>query len=153
LGTIFFNQTPLHDGAVVLRGDQIVAAGCILPVSQQGMSRILGLRHRAALGLSEESDAVVLVLTEETGELTLCQQGKMERPLEVDRLRQKLTEVLVGGEGVSWAEGLVRGFVRPTVGPKALGRRLLRIGICMGLAFVVWGIMGLVVAGMRAGGR
>jgi hypothetical protein len=117
------------------------------------MSRILGLRHRAALGLSEESDAVVLVLSEETGELTLCQQGKMDRPLEVDQLRQKLTEILVGGEGVSWAEGLVRGFVRPTVGPKALGRRLLRIGICLGLALAVWGIMGVVVAGMRAGGR
>jgi diadenylate cyclase len=153
LATIFFNQTPLHDGSVVLRGDQIVAAGCILPVSQQGMSRTLGLRHRAALGLTEESDAMVLVLSEETGELTLCRQGKMERPLEIDEMRQKLTEVLVGGEGVSWAEGLVRGFVRPTAGPKALGRRLVRIGICLGLALVVWGIMGVVVAGMRAGGR
>ena len=153
LATIFFNQTPLHDGAVILRGDQIVAAGCILPVSQQGMSRTLGLRHRAALGLTEESDAMVLVLSEETGELTLCRQGKMERPLEIDAVRQKLTEVLVGGEGVSWAEGLVRGFVRPTVGPKAVGRRVVRIGICVGLAFVVWGILGVLVAGMMAGGR
>ena len=153
LATIFFNQTPLHDGAVVLRGDQVVAAGCILPVSQQGMSRILGLRHRAALGLSEESDAVVLVLSEETGELTLCRQGKMERPLEIDVLRQKLTELLVGGEGVSWGGGLLRGFVRPSGGPGALGRRVVRIGICMVLAVGVWGILGVLVAGMRAGGR
>ena len=153
LATIFFNQTPLHDGAVVLRGDQVVAAGCILPVSQQGMSRVLGLRHRAALGLSEESDAVVLVLSEETGELTLCRQGKMERPLEINLLRQKLTELLGGGEGVSWGGGLLRGFVRPTGGPGALGRRVVRIGICMVLAVGVWGILGVLVAGMRAGGR
>jgi diadenylate cyclase len=153
LATIFFNQTPLHDGAVVLRGDQIVAAGCILPVSQQGMSRILGLRHRAALGLSEESDAVVLVLSEETGELTLCRQGKMERPLEIDALRQKLTEILVSGERVSWGGGLIRGFLRPTGGQKALGRRVARVAVCMVTALVLWGMLGVIVAGMRVGGR
>ncbi|MCX6935071.1 MAG: diadenylate cyclase CdaA [Verrucomicrobia bacterium] len=154
LATIFFNQTPLHDGAVILRGDRLVAAGCILPVSQQGMSRMLGLRHRAALGLSEESDAVVLVLSEESGELTLCRRGAMERPLEIDGLRQRLTEMLVGdGEGVSWAGGVVRGFLRPSGGPRALGRRFLRTTICFVLSVIVWGVLGVIVAGMRSGLR
>ena len=154
LATIFFNKTPLHDGAVILRGDQVAAAGCILPVSQQAMSRTLGLRHRAALGLTEESDAVVLVLSEESGELTLCRQGAMERPLEVDALRQKLTELLVsGGEGVSWIGGLVRGFVRPSGGPKGIARRLWRATICLALATVTWGVLQSIVDSMRVGLR
>jgi len=154
LATVFFNQTPLHDGAVILRGDRLVAAGCILPVSQQGMSRVLGLRHRAALGLSEESDAVILVLSEESGQITLCRRGTMERPLEIDALRQKLTEILVaGGEGVSWVGGLARGFLRPSAGPRAFGRRLVRAAICLGLAAIAWGGLGVIVAGMRAGVR
>lgn len=154
LATIFFNKTPLHDGAAILRGDRVVAAGCILPVSQQPMSRVLGLRHRAALGLSEESDAVVLVLSEETGELTLCRRGKMDRPLEIDALRQRLTELLVsGGTGVSWTGGLARGFLRPTLGPQALARRTLRALICLLLAGLAWGVLGVIVAGMRTGIR
>ncbi len=154
LATIFFNKTPLHDGAVILRGDQLAAAGCILPVSQQAMSRTLGLRHRAALGLTEESDAVVLVLSEESGELTLCRQGTMERPLNVDAVRQRLTELLVsGGEGVSWIGGLVRGFVRPSGGPKGLARRLWRATMCLVLAVVTWGVLQSIVDSMRVGLR
>ena len=154
LATIFFNKTPLHDGAVILRGDRVVAAGCILPVSHQAMSRVLGLRHRAALGLSEESDSVVLVLSEESGEITLCRKGKMDRPLEIDSVRQKLTELLVsGGAGVSWTGGVARGFLRPTLGPQALMRRTARALICLTLAAVVWGILGVIVTGMRTGLR
>jgi diadenylate cyclase len=154
LTTVFFNQTPLHDGAVIIRGDQVVAAGCVLPVSQQGMSRVLGLRHRAALGLTEESDAVVLVLSEESGELTLCLRGVMERPLEIDAVRQKLTERLVGsGEGVSWLNGMIRGFLRPSGGPRALLRRMIRVALCLVTALILWGTLGVIVAGMRAGVR
>jgi diadenylate cyclase len=154
LATIFFNKTPLHDGAVILRGDRVAAAGCILPVSQQGMSRTLGLRHRAALGVTEESDAVVLVLSEESGQLTLCRQGAMERPLEVDAVRQRLTELLVsGGEGVSWAGGVIRGFVRPSGGPRGLVRRFWRATVCLVVATVTWGVLQSIVEGMRAGLR
>jgi len=154
LSTIFFNKTPLHDGAVILRGDQVAAAGCILPVSQQAMSRTLGLRHRAALGLTEESDAIALVLSEESGQLTVCRQGVMERPLEVDAVRQRLTELLVsGGEGVSWVAGVMRGFVRPSGGPKALARRIWRATMCLVLAAVTWGVLTSIVSSMRVGLR
>ena len=154
LSTIFFNKTPLHDGAVILRGDRLAAAGCILPVSQQAMSRALGLRHRAALGLTEESDAVVLVLSEESGQLTICRQGVMERPLEVDAARQRLTELLVsGGEGVSWVGGLMRGFLRPSGGPRGLVRRVWRTAICLTLAAVTWGVLQSIVVTMRMGLR
>ena len=97
---------------------------------------------------------MVLVLSEESGQITLCRRGTMERPLEIDALRQKLTEILVaGGEGVSWVGGLARGFVRPSAGPKALGRRVVRAAICLGLAAIVWGGLGVIVAGMRSGVR
>ena len=154
LTTIFFNKTPLHDGAVILRGDRVAAAGCILPVSQQAMSRTLGLRHRAALGLTEESDAIALVLSEESGQLTVCRQGVMERPLEVDAVRQRLTELLVsGGEGVSWLAGVMRGLVRPSGGPQAVARRVWRATICLVLAGVTWGVLTAIVASMRTGLR
>lgn len=149
LTSIFFNQTPLHDGGVILRGDQLVAAGCILPVSQQGMSRALGLRHRAGLGLTEESDAIVLVLSEESGQLTICREGTMERPLEVDAVRQKLAEsFLGGGEG-----GFLRGVLHPMDGQKGLTRRIVRALICLVIAAITWGVLGVIVAGMRAGMR
>jgi len=132
----------------------VAAAGCILPVSQQGMSRMLGLRHRAALGVTEESDAIALVLSEESGQLTVCRQGAMERPLEVDAVRQRLTELLVsGGEGVSWIGGLVRGFVRPSGGSKGLARRIWRATMCLVLAAVTWAVLATIVEGMRAGLR
>ena len=154
LATIFFNQTPLHDGAAILRGDQVVAAGCILPVSQQAMSRTLGLRHRAALGLTEESDAIALVLSEESGQLTICRQGAMERPLEVDAVRQRLTELLVvGGEGVSWVGGLIRGFARPSGGSQGLARRIWRATVCLALAAVTWGVLQSLVDNLRMGLR
>jgi hypothetical protein len=118
------------------------------------MSRTLGLRHRAALGLTEESDAIALVLSEESGQLTVCRQGVMERPLEVDAVRQRLTELLVsGGEGVSWVAGVMRGFVRPSGGPKALARRIWRATMCLVLAAVTWGVLTSIVSSMRVGLR
>jgi diadenylate cyclase len=96
LSTIFTPPSPLHDGGVVIERDRIVAAGCIFPVTQrQDLSRSLGLRHRAALGLSEESDSLIIILSEETGTLSLCEEGSLRRPLEIDELRSILSERLL----------------------------------------------------------
>jgi diadenylate cyclase len=91
LATIFTPYSPLHDGAVVIRGDTIVAAGCILPLSQARVEdRSLGTRHRAALGLAEESDALVVVVSEETGSISLATAGRLVRDLAPGQLRDVL---------------------------------------------------------------
>jgi diadenylate cyclase len=90
LATIFTPYSPLHDGAVIIRGDTIVGAGCILPLSQSAqIDRSLGTRHRAALGLSEETDALVVVVSEETAAITVASNGRLYRditPLQVREL-------------------------------------------------------------------
>jgi diadenylate cyclase len=92
LQTIFFPNSPLHDGAVIVRGNTIVAAGCLLPMPEErvrGAER-LGTRHRAAIGLSQVSDAMVLVVSEETGVISLVEDGKISRNLDSDQLRSRL---------------------------------------------------------------
>src|SRR6476469_1103786 len=92
LATIFTPYSPLHDGAVIIRGDTIVGAGCILPLSQATLSdRSLGTRHRAALGLTEETDALVLVVSEETGIISMASGGVLTRELSEARVRELLT--------------------------------------------------------------
>ena len=92
LATIFTPYSPLHDGAVVIRGDTIVGAGCILPLSQARVEdRSLGTRHRAALGLTEETDALVVVVSEETGRISLAAGGRLMRDLTPGRLRDLLS--------------------------------------------------------------
>ncbi len=92
LATIFTPYSPLHDGAVIVRGDSIVGAGCILPLSQATLSdRSLGTRHRAALGLTEETDALVLVVSEETGIISMASGGTLTRELSETRVRELLT--------------------------------------------------------------
>jgi diadenylate cyclase len=87
LQTIFTPYSPLHDGAVVIRGDQVVAAGAILPLTQFPVAdKALGTRHRAALGLSEETDAMVVVVSEETSQISLAHRGQLRRGLDADRL-------------------------------------------------------------------
>ncbi len=81
LTTIFTPYSPLHDGAVLVRGDTIVAAGSILPLSQTPLDRALGTRHRAALGLSDESDALVIVVSEERGTISIAERGRLFRDL------------------------------------------------------------------------
>ena len=96
LASIFFPHTPLHDGGVIIRGGRIVAAGCVFPLSQKTeLHRELGTRHRAALGLSEETDAVVVVVSEETGAISVSYQGRISRGLDEERLRRFLSGVLV----------------------------------------------------------
>ncbi len=91
LVTIFFPNTPLHDGAVFVRDFRIVAAGCLLPLSQrQEISKALGTRHRAAVGLSEISDAVVVVVSEETGKISYAQNGEIHLGISTDELRNVL---------------------------------------------------------------
>ncbi len=95
LRTIFMTYSPLHDGAVVLRGDRIIAAGCILPLSaSQALDKELGTRHRAGVGLSEETDAAVVIVSEETGIISLAVGGKLERHHTQETLREALEELM-----------------------------------------------------------
>lgn len=95
LASIFYPHTPLHDGGVIVRGNRVAAAGCVFPLSQrEGLSTQLGTRHRAAIGLSEESDALVLVVSEETGTISLAYRGRLRRGLDEERLRRILESFL-----------------------------------------------------------
>ena len=95
LSAIFVNKAPLHDGAVVIREGRLYAAGCYLPLSEQtDISRGLGTRHRAALGLSEQSDAIVVVVSEETGTISVAHNGALYREFTSVSLRRKLLELL-----------------------------------------------------------
>lgn len=89
LQAIFYPNSPLHDGAVIVRGNRIIAAGCLLPLPEEGVVRErLGTRHRAALGLSLASDALVLVVSEETGAISVIEEGKITKNLDGDSLRR-----------------------------------------------------------------
>ena len=96
IGTIFFPKTPLHDGAAIIRNDRVIAAGCILPLTKNtGINKELGTRHRAALGVTEESDAVVVVVSEETGYISIAKQGSITRDISAAELREKLQNDLI----------------------------------------------------------
>ena len=95
-GNIFFNKAPLHDGASIIRDGKLFAAGCILPLtSNKNVDSNLGTRHRAALGISEQSDAVVLVVSEETGVISLAVGGELTRDYTRETLIKKLNELLL----------------------------------------------------------
>lgn len=96
LKNIFFNKAPLHDGAVILRNGRIAAAGCFLPLStKEDIDKDLGTRHRAAIGLTEVSDAVVIIVSEETGKISLAVGGTLERNYNYATLKQALNSILV----------------------------------------------------------
>ena len=98
LASVFFPHTPLHDGGVIIQGNKIVAAGCIFPLSQQlEISRQLGTRHRAAVGICEETDAVAVVVSEETGAISVSYRGRLSRGLDKERLRRFLSALLLKG--------------------------------------------------------
>ena len=92
--TIFFNKTPLHDGAVIIEDGRIVSAGGILPLSQNNLNWRYGTRHRAALGLSEQSSATVLVVSEESGDISIAEKGKFTKYDDMKKLRARLEKVL-----------------------------------------------------------
>ena len=94
LENIFVPNTPLHDGAVVIRGDRIAAAGCFLPLTENpNLSKQLGTRHRAALGITESSDALAIIVSEETGVISMAQNGKLTRYLDMDGLKSVLRSI------------------------------------------------------------
>jgi diadenylate cyclase len=96
LQTIFYPDTPLHDGAVILRDDQVLAAACVLPLTQRlDLPRRLGMRHRAAIGLSEVSDALMIVVSEETGKVAVARGGELRRPVDSATLREQLLDFFV----------------------------------------------------------
>jgi len=96
---IFFNKAPLHDGALIIRDGRLYAAGCLLPLSSNpDIIKDLGTRHRAAIGMSENSDAVVVVVSEETGTISIAYEGTLQRNLRRDTLREELSRYLIGAE-------------------------------------------------------
>lgn len=111
LRNIFIVNTPLHDGAVIITGDQIRAASCFLPLSEnKSISMKLGTRHRAAIGLSEVSDAVVMVVSEETGAMSIAKHGRLRYNLSEEALIQTMTELLQTPEDGSLARRLKKVF-------------------------------------------
>lgn len=103
LSSLFFPHTPLHDGGVLIREDRIVAAGCVFPLAQDAeLHKTLGTRHRAAMGLSEDSDAVVIVVSEETGTVSVCYRGELSHGLDREELKRALSSFLLKGTDSAW---------------------------------------------------
>ena len=94
LENIFFKNAPLHDGAVVINGDRVVAAKCVLPSTQQAVPKSYGMRHRAALGMSEVSDAIVIAVSEETGAISVAHDSVIKRNIEPQRLTQTIRQLM-----------------------------------------------------------
>lgn len=117
LGSLFLPTSPLHDGAVFIQEGRISVAGCFLPLSRNlQLARALGTRHRAALGLAEETDAVVVVVSEETGGISLAVEGRIESRLDTVGLARRLSELLAAPEAAPVPRGsLLAGVRRLTV--------------------------------------
>ncbi len=94
LENIFFKNSPLHDGAVIIRGDRVAAAACFLPSTQEAVTVELGSRHRAALGVTQVSDAIAIAASEETGTISLAVGGRLLRGLDLATLKEKLVDLL-----------------------------------------------------------
>ena len=108
LKNMFFNKAPLHDGAVIIRDGRIEAAGCVLPLTQRtNLSKDLGMRHRAGIGLSEESDAVIIVVSEETGAISAAMDGMLKRHLSGEALDKLLRSELIREEDSTEKHGLI----------------------------------------------
>ena len=117
LETIFFPNNAIHDGGVIIKGDRIAYAACIFPLTQrQDLSKSLGTRHRAAIGLSEETDAIVVAVSEETGAVSYAYKGQFVRGVTLEALRAFLTSVLVHNakrNWLSWFRSVAKIRVKP----------------------------------------
>ncbi len=111
---IFEHNTPLHDGAVIIRGNRIVSATCYLPLSDNlGLSKELGTRHRAGVGISEVTDSLTVIVSEETGRISVAYEGILDRNLNAEQLRQRMQEILNGmGEETGKEKRIWRGRSR-----------------------------------------
>ena len=117
LKNLFYNKAPLHDGAVILRNNRMAAAGCVLPLTKsRNLSKDLGMRHRAGIGLSEQSDAVVVIVSEESGAISMAIDGMLKRHLNAAALTQLLhNELIIDEETKTWKEKLSDYLRRLTV--------------------------------------
>lgn len=124
LKNIFWNKAPLHDGAVIVRGGRIVGAGCMLPLSgNTNLSRDLGMRHRAGIGISENSDAVVAIVSEETGSISVAINGMLKRHLSPETLHRLLkNELLLDEEEKSSKAARITGALKGKKGEKRHGK-------------------------------
>ncbi len=151
--TIFHDGTPLHDGAVIVRGDRVMAAGCVLPVSNRNLydgQRRLGTRHRAALGMAETSDAMVVVVSEETGAISFARNGALQPGLDKTELRDQIHSFYRRGEqmeeepalGRLWEQ--FRDWLRRAVHPPPREDLLPSLGVLLlsgVLALATWGFV------------
>lgn len=94
LENIFFKNAPLHDGAVIINGNRVVAAKCVLPSTQQDVPKSYGMRHRAALGMSEVSDAIIIAVSEETGRISLAHDSQIKRNIEPQNLASSIRKLM-----------------------------------------------------------
>lgn len=123
LKNLFWNKAPLHDGAVIVRGGRIVGAGCMLPLSSNvNLSKDLGMRHRAGIGISENSDAVVAIVSEETGSISVAVGGMLKRHLAPDTLERLLRNELMPEKEVSKQPFSLAGLFRSKRGEAADGK-------------------------------
>jgi diadenylate cyclase len=117
LVTIFMPRTPLHDGAVILDGNRIVAAACLLPLSQKPeIARSYGTRHRAAIGLTDETDALVIVVSEETGSISIASAGKINTDIDTPTLKRVLDNIYLAEK--PQAQGIFKRFIQKVFAPE-----------------------------------
>ena len=109
IGNIFYEGAPLHDGAMIVRGDKLWAAGCVLPLTEdKKLSKELGTRHRAGIGITENSDALVFIVSEETGIISKAEDGKLERNLNAARIDELLQSIYITPEKDSLPDRISR---------------------------------------------
>ena len=109
IGNIFYEGAPLHDGALIVRGDKLYAAGCVLPLTEdKQLSKSLGTRHRAGIGITENSDALVFIVSEETGIISKAENGKLERNLKPQRIEELLNSIYIAPEKDSLPDRIMK---------------------------------------------
>ena len=119
LGNIFYEGAPLHDGAVIIRDGRVYAAGCVLPLTRNNnISKDLGTRHRAGIGITENSDALTLIVSEETGIISMAEDGQLYRFLDVKTVEKQLLNMYINADGESRPRNVVSRFINKIRGNK-----------------------------------